>query len=163
MAAGSHVVFVSYSGDDSYYGVGKSYSIDVPAPYNPGPDPVPGPVPSYSKEAVKLSVKVGKKSYKRSAKSKVIKISLVSSSGKKIDGKVKVKFIGKLAKKLKGSLAKKLRNGKFEVKVKKGGVSVKFKSGKLKFTKKGSYKFKVSFDGDKKYKGKSVEGSLKIK
>ena len=51
----------------------------------------------------------------------------------------------------------------YTVTVKKGVLNLKFKYNKVKFSKKGTYAFKVTYKGNSQYKGKTSKGTLKIK
>ena len=92
----------------------------------------------------KTKLKVPKKTYKKSSKSKKIIITLKSASGKAISKK-KVTF--------------KLNGKKYAAKTNKKGKAVV----KVKLTTKKTYKFKVKFAGDNKYRAIAKKSSIKIK
>ena len=142
-AVGVKTVSVSFAGTGNYKASSNTAKLTV-------------------RSKVTVTAKAAKKSYKRNAKSKVIKVTLKDQFGKVITGKVTVKFTGKMAKKLKGKLAKKLKKG-YTVKVKKGKLTLKLTSKKVKFAKKGKYAFTVTFKKAGYYDKSVKKGTLKIK
>ena len=151
-AGATHDVVLSYSGDATYKPISKSAKVTIPA------DPV---IPTVTKKKVTIKAKSVKKSYKRNAKVKKIKITL--KSGKKaLKGKYKITL--KVNKKLKGKYGKKLKKGKvFTVKFNKKGIGyIKLTKSKVKGFKKGSYKFTVTFKGNKNYKA-ATKKNIKMK
>lgn len=102
-----------------------------------------------NKESTKLSkVKPLKKVYKRNAKTKKVKATLKDSKAKALKNKI-------VYLKVKGKTVKAKTN-------KNGIVTFKITS-KIKFTKKGKYKFTVSFKGDGYYSKVNKKGTIKIK
>ena len=145
---GSKTVTIRFDEDNLYYGSSATSKITV-------------------RNKPVLKVKSVKKSYKRSAKTKKIRITLKDQFGKKITGKVKIKFTTKKSK-IKGNkkagkkLVKKLKKG-YTIKVKKGVATLKLSSKKVKFTKKGKYGYTVTFKKAGYYNKVVKKGKLRIK
>lgn len=135
LAAGTHKITVTYSGDDKYSSISKNTSVNVPKKATHAP------------KKTKVATKIIAKNKKFKAKKKVKKytITLKTKAGKAIKNVQVTIKIGKKTYKAKTNA--------------KGKATFKIK----KLTKKGKYKAVIKFKGNANYKACSKKVKITIK